>query len=167
MLDAGEGLTGLPGSILQMTSNLRSVINPASAATCEPIYPNQYLKVNTIFNVVRNAGLRTAWSDKHPSYLVLSGPSGIGSGTTARSAKIFSIIPNGLWYYGPACGGGHGGSEKTGQGVGAEVGEVGEQVAPSPQGARGGLRASRGVVSCGGRRPAVRRPAELPTGASR
>ncbi len=81
-LDAGQGLTGLPGSILQMTSNLASVINPAalpvSAATCKPIYPNQYLKVNTIFNVVRDAGLRTAWSDKHPSYLVLSGPSGNG-----------------------------------------------------------------------------------------
>jgi len=81
-LDAGQGLPGLPGSILQMTSNLRSVINPAalpvSAATCKPIYPNQYLQVNTIFNVVRQAGLRTAWSDKHPSYLVLSGPSGNG-----------------------------------------------------------------------------------------
>jgi hypothetical protein len=81
-LDAGQGLKGLPGSILQMTSNLRRVINPAalpvSAATCKPIYPNQYLEVNTIFNVARDAGLRTAWSDKHPSYLVLSGPSGNG-----------------------------------------------------------------------------------------
>jgi len=81
-LDAGQGLKGLPGSILQMTSNLRSVINPAtlpvSASTCKPIYPNQYLKVNTIFNVARQAGLRTAWSDKHPSYLVLAGPSGNG-----------------------------------------------------------------------------------------
>jgi hypothetical protein len=81
-LDAGQGLKGLPGSILRMTSNLRSVINPAalpvSAATCKPIYPNQYLKVNTIFNVARQAGLRTAWSDKHPSYLVLAGPSGNG-----------------------------------------------------------------------------------------
>jgi hypothetical protein len=81
-LDAGQGLAGLPGSILQMTSNLRSVINPAtlpvSASTCKPIYPNQYLQVNTIFNVVQQAGLRTAWSDKHPSYLVLAGPSGNG-----------------------------------------------------------------------------------------
>jgi hypothetical protein len=81
-LDAGQGLKGLPGSILQMTSNLRRVINPAalpvSAATCKPIYPNQYLEVNTIFNVVHQAGLLTAWSDKHPSYLVLSGPSGNG-----------------------------------------------------------------------------------------
>jgi hypothetical protein len=81
-LDAGQGLSGLPGSILQMTSNPRDVINPAnlpvSAATCKPIYPNQYLKVNTIFNVARQAGLRTAWSDKHPAYLALSGPSGNG-----------------------------------------------------------------------------------------
>ena len=71
-LDAGQGLSGLPGSILQMTSNPRDVINPAnlpvSAQTCQPIYPNQYLEVNTIFNVARQAGLRTAWSDKHPAY---------------------------------------------------------------------------------------------------
>ncbi|MGI8448761.1 MAG: alkaline phosphatase family protein [Streptosporangiaceae bacterium] len=81
-LDAGQGLSGLPGSILQMTSNPRDVINPAnlpvSAQTCKPIYPNQYLKVNTIFNVARQAGLRTAWSDKHPAYLTLSGPCGNG-----------------------------------------------------------------------------------------
>jgi hypothetical protein len=81
-LDAGQGLTGLPGSILQMTSNLRSVINPAAlpvnAKTCKPIYPNQYLKVNTIFDVAHQAGLLTAWADKHPSYLVLAGPSGNG-----------------------------------------------------------------------------------------
>ena len=81
-LDAGQGLSGLPGSILQMTPNPRDVINPAnlpvSAQTCKPIYPNQYLTVNTIFNVARQAGLRTAWSDKHPAYLTLSGPSGNG-----------------------------------------------------------------------------------------
>jgi hypothetical protein len=81
-LDAGQGLPGLPGSILRMTSNPRRVINPAnlpvSARTCKPIYPNRYLKVNTIFNVIRDHGLRTAWSDKHPAYLVLSGPQGNG-----------------------------------------------------------------------------------------
>jgi hypothetical protein len=69
-LDAGQGLSGLPGSILNMTSNPLMVINPANLPvnpkTCQPIYPNQYLKVNTIFNVARQAGLRTAWSDKHP-----------------------------------------------------------------------------------------------------
>jgi len=81
-LDAGQGLRGLPGSILQMTGNPLRVINPAalpvSAKTCKPIFPNQYVKVNTIFNVARSHGMRTAWSDKHPAYQALSGPSGKG-----------------------------------------------------------------------------------------
>ena len=81
-LDAGQGLAGLPGSILQMTGDPRQVIDPKNLpvdpATCKPIEPNQYLKVNTIFNVARDHGLRTAWSDKHPAYQILSGPSGTG-----------------------------------------------------------------------------------------
>ncbi len=81
-LDAGQGLKGLPGSILRMTGNPLRVINPANLPvnpkTCKPIFPNQYLKVNTIFNVARSAGMRTAWSDKHPAYQALSGPSGKG-----------------------------------------------------------------------------------------
>jgi hypothetical protein len=81
-LDAGQGLSGLPGSILQMTGHPRQVINPANLPvnpkTCKPIYPNQYLNVNTIFNVARQAGLRTAWSDKHPAYQTFDGPSGNG-----------------------------------------------------------------------------------------
>ena len=81
-LDAGEGLSGLPGSILQMTGDPNLVLNPANMpvdpATCKPIYPNQYLEVNTIFNVAHDAGLRTAWSDKHPAYQMFDGPSGDG-----------------------------------------------------------------------------------------
>src|SRR6266567_243322 len=81
-LDAGQGLAGLPGSILQMTPNLLQVIDPAKLPvdpkTCKPIYPNQYLQVNTIFNVASDHGLRTAWSDKHPAYQMFSGPSGNG-----------------------------------------------------------------------------------------
>jgi hypothetical protein len=45
---------------------------------CTPVYPHQYLKVNTIYEVAHNAGLRTAVSDKHPSYEILAGPSGQG-----------------------------------------------------------------------------------------
>jgi hypothetical protein len=63
-----------------MTGNPLNVINPANLvvdpATCKPIYPNQYIKVNTIFNVAGDHGLRTAWSDKHPAYEMLNGPSG-------------------------------------------------------------------------------------------
>jgi len=34
--------------------------------------------VNTIFEVIRAHGLRTAWSDKHPAYDLVNGPSGKG-----------------------------------------------------------------------------------------
>jgi hypothetical protein len=81
-LDAGQGLTGLPGSILNLTGDAKALIDPKNLVvdpkTGKPIYPNQYLKVNTIFNVARDAGLRTAWSDKHPAYQMFNGPSGNG-----------------------------------------------------------------------------------------
>jgi hypothetical protein len=79
-LDAGQGLAGLPGSILEMTAQPQSLLNPAALPvnphTCKPIYPHEYLRVNTIFEVVHDHGLRTAWSDKHPAYEALEGPSG-------------------------------------------------------------------------------------------
>lgn len=81
-IDAGQGLSGLPDSILEMTGNATSLIDPAQLPvdpkTCKPVYPHQYIKVNTVFEVARSAGLRTAWSDKHVAYEVLNGPSGAG-----------------------------------------------------------------------------------------
>lgn len=86
-LDAGEGIVPAPGSdpwanILQMTGNPVDVINPANLPvdplTCQPIYPSQYLKVNTIFEVIHQHRMLTAWSDKHPAYQIMSGPSGVG-----------------------------------------------------------------------------------------
>jgi hypothetical protein len=45
---------------------------------CAPVYPHQFIRVNTIFEAVRGAGGYTAWVDKHPSYEWVSGPSGHG-----------------------------------------------------------------------------------------
>src|ERR1700722_15727215 len=45
---------------------------------CKPVYPHQFLRINTIFDVAKAAGGRTAWGDKHPSYEILLGPSGKG-----------------------------------------------------------------------------------------
>jgi Type I phosphodiesterase / nucleotide pyrophosphatase len=45
---------------------------------CKTVLPHEYLRVNTIFEVVRAAGGRTAWTDKHPSYEWTNGPSGKG-----------------------------------------------------------------------------------------
>lgn len=81
-LDAGQGLSGLPASILNMTGHPESLLNPAALpvdpASCTPVYPHQYLKVNTVFEVAKSAGLTTAWSDKHAAYEILNGPSGKG-----------------------------------------------------------------------------------------
>jgi hypothetical protein len=45
---------------------------------CATILPHQYLRVNTIFEVVKANGGYTAWTDKHPSYEWTNGPSGQG-----------------------------------------------------------------------------------------
>ena len=45
---------------------------------CLPVFPHEYLKVNTIFEVVKANGGTTAWTDKHPSYEWTNGPSGKG-----------------------------------------------------------------------------------------
>lgn len=102
-LDAGQGLAGLPASILNMTGQPGALLDPAALpvdpATCKPVYPHQYLKVNTVFEVAKSAGLTTAWSDKHPAYEILNGPSGKGL-DDLFTPEINSIAPapfNGDW----------------------------------------------------------------------
>jgi hypothetical protein len=81
-LDAGQGLSNLPADILSMTASPQSLIDPTQLPidpqTCQRVYPHSYLKVNTVFEVAKANGLRTAWSDKHPAYEILNGPSGAG-----------------------------------------------------------------------------------------
>lgn len=45
---------------------------------CAPVYPHSFLRVNTVFEVAKAAGMLTAWADKHPSYDLVNGPSGHG-----------------------------------------------------------------------------------------
>lgn len=42
------------------------------------MYPHNQLRVNTVFEVVHSKGLQTAYTDKHPAYDVVRGPSGTG-----------------------------------------------------------------------------------------
>jgi hypothetical protein len=80
-------------------------INPAKLPRdpdngCAVVYPHQYLKVNTIYEVAHAAGLRTAVADKHPSYEILAGPSGTGIDDfygpefNAAKADITKIMAN-------------------------------------------------------------------------
>lgn len=43
-----------------------------------PVYPHDYVRVNTTFEIVKGAGGRTAWIDKHLTDEVVNGPSGQG-----------------------------------------------------------------------------------------
>jgi predicted AlkP superfamily pyrophosphatase or phosphodiesterase len=105
-LDAGQGIpnlypaspllvdtlvagdtTSVPSSIFKLASSPNDVRNaeidadftlPKDPTTCQNIYPHQYMRVNTIFEVARAHGLQTAWVDKHPAYEIMNGPSGQG-----------------------------------------------------------------------------------------
>jgi hypothetical protein len=107
-LDAGQGIPGLlsdPSKIMQMTGNPQTVLNPATfpvePKSCQPIWPHAYLKVNTMYEVAKSAGLRTAWSDKHPVYESFNGPSGTGiDDLFTPEIDSNAIEPNGTPYPG-------------------------------------------------------------------
>jgi hypothetical protein len=99
------GIDTNPGAIMNLTPHPQSGLNPATfpvdPTTCQPIMPWDYLKVNTIFQVIHNAGMRTAWSDKHAIY---SSFNGHGSGGTsiddffAPEIDSQAVEPNGVPY---------------------------------------------------------------------
>jgi len=62
-----------------------NVIDPAklprfinAQGKCAPFFPHNAMQSNTIFEVVKAEGGRTAWADKHPAYDLVNGPSGKG-----------------------------------------------------------------------------------------
>jgi hypothetical protein len=42
--------------------------------SCQPVYPWNFVRTNTVFGVIHKNGGYTAWSDKHPAYSSVSGP---------------------------------------------------------------------------------------------
>ncbi len=103
----GSNCAGEPGtqvlfdeSIDHDTTQLVSAIDPANlplakkGADCVPIYPHDFIKVNTIFEVARSAKMLTAWADKHPAYDLVNGPSGKGV-VDLYTPEINSDIANG------------------------------------------------------------------------
>jgi Type I phosphodiesterase / nucleotide pyrophosphatase len=71
---AGGGTLGEVATQLDPDHMQRKLVN----GQCVPVFPHEYVRTNTIFEVIKAAGMRTAWSDKHPAYENLSGPSGKG-----------------------------------------------------------------------------------------
>ncbi len=70
---------GAPGAAL--TDGGIASIDPARLVRdpsngCSPVYPWQFVRVNSIFSVIHQSGGYAAWSDKHPAYSSVA--SGIG-----------------------------------------------------------------------------------------
>src|SRR5579863_7485893 len=70
----GGGTIGQVYTQLDPDNMQRKLVN----GQCVPVYPHEYVRTNTIFEVIKQAGMRTVWSDKHPAYEDLAGPSGKG-----------------------------------------------------------------------------------------
>ncbi len=61
---------------------------------CIPVFPHDFIRTNTVFEIIRAAGGHTAWSDKHPAYDLLNGPSGKGI-ADLYTPEVNSLIKNG------------------------------------------------------------------------
>lgn len=58
--------------------------------TCEVVYPHNFIRLNTVFEVGRGNGLVTAYADKHPTYEFLNGPCGVGL-SQGYFPEVFSV----------------------------------------------------------------------------
>ena len=94
-----------PGLIMSLTPHPQSGLNPATypvdPKTCKPIQPWDFLGVNTIFQVIHNANMRTAWSDKHAIYSSFNGPGSNGTSIDdffGPEIDSQAVEPNGVPY---------------------------------------------------------------------
>ena len=93
-IDVNLNLLSAGGTLGQPLTQIDPAKLPLSNAsgTCTPVYPHQFIRVNTVFEVVRAHGGYTAWSDKHPAYEIMNGPSGTGV-NDLFTPEINSLIP--------------------------------------------------------------------------
>jgi hypothetical protein len=94
-----------PGQIMNLSDHPQSGLNPATypvdPKTCQPIAPWDYVGVNTIFQVIHNAGMRTAYSEKHAIYSSFNGPGSNGMSIDdffAPEIDSQAVEPNGVPY---------------------------------------------------------------------
>src|SRR6202030_771406 len=70
---------GAPGASL-IDGGLASIdpkkLVRAPSNGCKPVFPWEFVRANSIFSFIHQAGGYTAWSDKHPAYISVA--SGLG-----------------------------------------------------------------------------------------
>ncbi len=99
-----NGVDTKPAAIMNLkndASSFNAATFPVAPATCKNVMPWDYLGDTSIFQVIHNAGLRTAWSDKHAIYMSFNGP-----GSNGKSIDDYfgpeidsqAVEPNGVPY---------------------------------------------------------------------
>jgi hypothetical protein len=63
------------------------------ATGCTPVYPWNFIRINTAFGVIHAAGGYTAWIDKHPSYSFVGGPGGTGLDDYFAPEVSSNVVP--------------------------------------------------------------------------
>jgi arylsulfatase A-like enzyme len=77
----GNGkIAGPTHSVAAVRANLNPNLLPwrKTQAGCTAVFAHDFIRTNTLFEVAHEAGMHTAWSDKHLAYEMVSGPSGSG-----------------------------------------------------------------------------------------
>ena len=74
MVNGGAPGAALTDGGLASIDSTKLVRDPANG--CKPVFPWQFVRANSIFSVIHQAGGYAAWSDKHPAYASVA--SGIG-----------------------------------------------------------------------------------------
>jgi len=94
-LDQSKVNGGAPGAALTdgglaSIDSTRLPRDPANG--CNPVYPWQFVRANSIFSVIHQAGGYAAWSDKHPAYASVSSGLGPAALDDFYSPEINSIV---------------------------------------------------------------------------
>jgi hypothetical protein len=74
MVNGGAPGAALTDGTIASIDPMRLVRDPSKG--CKPVYPWEFVRANSIFSVIHQAGGFAAWSDKHPAYSSVA--SGIG-----------------------------------------------------------------------------------------
>jgi hypothetical protein len=86
----GGAPVGVDGGI-QSIDSTRLDRNPGKG--CASVFPWEFVRTNTIFGVIHNAGGYTAWSDKHPAYSAVSGHGSGGKAVDDYYSPEINSVP--------------------------------------------------------------------------
>ena len=86
---------GAPGASLTdggiaSIDSLRLVRDPSTG--CKPVLPWDFVRANSIFTVIHNAGGYAAWSDKHPAYASVASGGGFNTLDDFYAPEINSTV---------------------------------------------------------------------------